>query len=306
MARLDRASVSYGSTAALRGVTMSLRPAEIYVLMGPNGSGKSTLVRLLAGSIQPQAGTVDVTGRAHGATTARRSVGFIPQDIALYPFLTARENCVAFGRIAGLSRAAAAAAADDALRMTACVEVAAIRVGRLSGGYRRRVNIAVALVAEPLLLILDEPTAGVDAKARDSIAQTLSDLRTNGTAILMITHDFEDADSLADRVGFLSGGVLVAEGEPRALIAGTFGSAKRWEMVFTTPPDETQRDLLLSEGAEQTSETSFLMFKDRDNADAMRFVETLERKGLALKDLRLSAPGLQTLYNRVCKTAEGA
>lgn len=190
--------------------------------------------------------------------------------------------------------------------MTACRAVAATRVGRLSGGYRRRVNIAVALVADPALLILDEPTAGVDAEARASIAQTLSELRTNGTSILMITHDFEDADTLADRVGFLSRGVLVAEGEPRALIDRSFGAAKQWEMVFKTAPDRSQRDLLLGEGAEQTDATSFRLFKTGDNADAMRFVETLERAGLMIKDLRLTAPGLQTLYKRFCQSGADA
>ena len=121
----------------------------------------------------------------------------------------------------------------------------------------------------------------------------------------MITHDFEDADTLADRVGFLSRGVLVAEGEPRSLIDRSFGSAKQWEMVFTAAPDRSQCDLLIAEGAEQIGATSFRMFKT-DNADAMRLVETLEREGLTIKDLRLSAPGLQTLYNRFCQAGADA
>ena len=305
VARLNSVSVRYGQTQALSDISMSLLPAQIYVLMGPNGSGKSTLVRLLAGSIKPSAGTVEIA-RARDARPAPGNVGLIPQEIALYPFLTARENCVAFARIAGLSRTEAAVVADDALRVTACVNVAATRVSRLSGGYRRRINIAVALVAGPDLLILDEPTAGVDAEARKSIAQTLSALRANGTSILMITHDFEDADTLADRVGFLSHGILVAEGEPRTLIDSSFGSAKQWELMFNAAPDRSQRDLLLAEGAEQIDAASFRMFKTSDNAGAMRFVETLEREGLTIKDLRLSAPGLQTLYNRFCETGSDA
>jgi ABC-2 type transport system ATP-binding protein len=289
VAVLDGASARHGATRVVDAVSLALWPGEVYVLMGPNGAGKSSLAGLLTGTLTPDSGAARVLGaRAGGAGRGRRAVSLVPQEIALYPWLTARENCRAFARIAGLDRREAAARADAALALARCADVGDVRVARLSGGYKRRVNIAAALVNEPRLLVLDEPTVGVDLGAKRAIGATIKTLRGMGAAILLITHDFEDADALADRAGFLRAGRLVGEGRPKALVAAIHGARKRIEIILAAPPGPVETYALREAGATPTAtDTVWLMFRVIADWNAGA-------------ELRLREPGLETLYGHFC------
>lgn len=286
----------------LDGVSLDFHAGRVHVLMGPNGAGKSSLVRLLAGSRQPDSGVIDVAPPLAG----RQAVGLVPQDIALYPWLTAFENCVAFGRILGMARGLARQRAEEALRLTRCDAIAATAVRHLSGGYKRRVNIAAALVGQPLFLILDEPTVGVDLAARRAIAETIEALRETGTAILLVTHDFAEADGLADHVAFLSRGRIVRQGVPRGLVDETFAKERRVEIVLTSPPDASHRAALADWGARPGgSDTHFLAYRAIDGWNATPLATELRALGLDIKELRLRDPGLECLFARVfAQTAE--
>jgi ABC-2 type transport system ATP-binding protein len=305
VATLDRASVRHGAIRAVEAVSLALWPGEVYVLMGPNGSGKSSLAGLLTGTLRPESGAARVLGASAGGDGhGRRAVSLVPQEIALYPWLTARENCLAFARVAGLGRHEAAARADQALALARCEDVADRRVARLSGGYKRRVNIAAALVNEPRLLVLDEPTVGVDLGAKRAIAATIKTLRAMDAAILLITHDFEDADALADRAGFLVGGRLVGEGAPTALVSAIHGASKRIEIILAAPPNAAETRALREAGARPTAtDTVWLMFRAIADWNAGAVIAALEAAGLVIAELRLRDPGLETLYGHFCEPA---
>jgi ABC-2 type transport system ATP-binding protein len=291
-------SFAYGAHRVLDDISLTFNAGAIHVLMGPNGAGKSSLVRLLAGSRKPLSGTIS------GLAIGRRAIGLVPQEIALYTWLTARENCRAFGRVFGLDRHAARERAEKVLRLTQCDAVADTPVRQLSGGFQRRVNIAAALVGDPLFLILDEPTAGVDLAARAAIAQTIETLRAAGTSVLMVTHDFAEADRLADHVAFLVDGRIVKQGEPRALVADAFGTAKRIEMSFVTPPVEAQRRLLAELGAQPIGQSAtFVAYRAVDGWNVNQMADELAAHGLKVAELRLRNPGLECLYERLCGQA---
>ena len=214
-----------------------MRPGEIYALLGPNGAGKTTLVRMICGRIKPQAGDIRLAGRdpfADGA--ARAALGLAPQALALYPLLTVAENLQAFARLAGLGGAAATEAVAQAMAVTRIDGRARTQVRYLSGGFQRRVNIAAAILAGPRLLVLDEPTVGVDLAAREAIGEVLRRLKGEGVGILLVTHDLDQAEDLADRVGFLSEGAKVLEGVPAMLIAEAFGDQMEVVVAATPPP----------------------------------------------------------------------
>ncbi len=217
----------------LRNVDFAIAEGEILVLLGPNGAGKSTLAKNITGRFRPETGRVRVAG-ADPATdaSARAAIGIVPQHVAIYPKLTGLENLIAFGRLMGLNRHEADTRARQGLRRVGLEERAHARVETLSGGMQRRVNIAAALLHEPKLLVLDEPTVGVDLASRQALAQVLRDLRDEGLAILLTTHDLTEAETLADRIAVLVAGEIVAVGTPDDVIHHAFGGRR---MVTISP-----------------------------------------------------------------------
>jgi len=215
---------AFGAHQALKGVSLEVTPGEIYALLGPNGAGKTTLVRAICGRLKPDSGEVRLAGRdPFSDGEARAALGLAPQALALYPQLTVAENLQTFASLAGLRGRAVGAAVARAMAVTKTAERADALVRHLSGGLQRRVNIAAAILADPRLLVLDEPTVGVDQTAKLAIGEALTQLKAEGVGILLVTHDLDQAGGLADRVGFLRDGEKVLEGAPDALIAEAFG-----------------------------------------------------------------------------------
>ena len=240
---------AYGAQTALRGVDLAVHPGEIYGLLGPNGAGKTTLIRAVCGRLKPNGGQVRIAGLdpfADGA--ARAALGLVPQSLALYGHLTVAENLDVFGRLSGLKGQPLKDAIAHAMGVTHIADRAATPVRHLSGGFQRRVNIAAAILHRPRLLVLDEPTVGVDPPAREAVGEVLRTLRGEGVAILIITHDLDQAGDLADRVGFLRDGRLVLEGEPAALIAEAFGGQMEVQVEIAGDLDPAQALRLAGEG----------------------------------------------------------
>ena len=215
----------YGSRQALAGLSLEVRAGEAVGLLGPNGAGKSTFVRLLTGAGQPDAGTIQLDGVRLGRR-GRRRLGVAPQDLALYLELSGEENLRFFGQLHGLTGRRLAARVAEVLDLTGLTDRARSRVSTWSGGMQRRLNLAAALVHEPDLLVLDEPTVGVDPQSRNRILDDLVALRAQGLAILYTTHRMDEAQRLCDRVGILAGGRLLALDSPRALIAQHGGASR--------------------------------------------------------------------------------
>ncbi|WP_082554641.1 ABC transporter ATP-binding protein [Caulobacter sp. Root1455] len=292
---------AYGGKPALRGVDLRLHPGEIYALLGPNGAGKTTLIRAICGRIRPDGGTVLLKGRDPARVPAARAgLGLVPQEIALYPNLTVAENIETFAALADVPRAGLAAAVRRALELTRTVDRAHVPVKHLSGGYKRRANIAAAIVHEPSLLILDEPTVGVDLDAREAVDTVIRGLRDLGVAVLMTTHDLDQAGALADRVGFLRDGQLVLEGRPKALIAEAFGERMEIQVHLAEEIDAAGESRLAAEGLERTGRPTVWTRLDADGyAVAGRLDKRLREAGLTPREVRVREPSLANLFTLV-------
>jgi ABC-2 type transport system ATP-binding protein len=215
----------YGEIAAVKGVDFAVRRGEILGFLGPNGAGKTTTISMLACLLPPTAGTATVCGfdLVRQSNEVRKRIGLVPQELALYPTLPARENLLFFGRIYGLSGKALGERVDWALELVGLADRANDTVQTYSGGMKRRVNIAAGLLHKPEILFLDEPTVGVDPQSRNYIFDNVERLNHEGLTILYTTHYMEEAERLCDRVAIIDRGQLIALDTPRALIDGLGG-----------------------------------------------------------------------------------
>jgi ABC-2 type transport system ATP-binding protein len=211
----------FGERVAVDGIGFEIAPGETYGLLGPNGAGKTTTISMVAGILEPDAGTVAVAGleMSTGAAPAKAAIGFVPQEVALYADLSAVENLRFFGRLQGLAGRRLAERIAAVLDVVGLADRGEDPIESYSGGMRRRANIAVGLLHEPALLILDEPTVGVDPHSRNQILESIETLGGAGLAVLYTTHYMEEAERLCDRVAIVDAGRLVAEGTRRELVA---------------------------------------------------------------------------------------
>jgi len=211
---------AFGERVAVDGVGFHIAPGETYGLLGPNGAGKTTTISMICGLLRRDAGEVFVAGLPIdiGSTTAKGAIGYVPQDLAIYPDLTARENLRFFGRLQRLRGKDLARRVDEVLEVIALSDRAKDRVETYSGGMKRRLNIGIGLLHGPRLLVLDEPTVGVDPQSRNAILSSVADLESEGMAILYTTHYMEEAERLCDRIGIIDEGRIQAEGTRRELV----------------------------------------------------------------------------------------
>ena len=222
----------YGERLAVDGVGFQVAAGETYGLLGPNGAGKTTTISMICGLLRRDGGEVTVAGvsldRDPGAVKA--AIGYVPQDVALYQDLTGRENLRFWARMYGLAGGELADRVDAALTVVGLTERAGDKVAAYSGGMQRRLNIAAGLLHRPRLLVLDEPTVGVDPQSRNAILENVEALGGEGVAVLYTTHYMEEAERLCDRVGIIDQGRLIAEGTRRELVA-TIGERDRIELA---------------------------------------------------------------------------
>jgi len=221
---------SYGQVRAVDGVDLEVYPKEIYGLLGPNGSGKTTTLSMLAGVLRPDEGAVKIDAVSVARSAARLKLGFVPQEIALYPQMTAAENVRFFGRMQGLHGQRLRERTADALELVGLGTYANRRVATFSSGMKRRANIAVALVHSPEVLIMDEPTVGVDPHSRNAILQQLTVLADAGCGIVFASHYMEEVQRLCTRIGIIDAGKIMATGTVAELMAR---SAARSRIVLT-------------------------------------------------------------------------
>jgi ABC-2 type transport system ATP-binding protein len=209
----------YRDLVAVDDLSFEIALGETYGLLGPNGAGKTTVISMVAGILSADAGEVYVAGQPMTtlSTAVKTQVGYVPQEVALYPDLSGRENLRFFCRLYGLGRAEGRSRTDEVLETIGLAQRGRDLVREYSGGMKRRLNIGVGLLHRPRLLILDEPTVGVDPQSRNAILGSVETLAAAGMAVLYTTHYMEEAQHLCDRVGIIDVGRLVAEGTPREL-----------------------------------------------------------------------------------------
>jgi ABC-2 type transport system ATP-binding protein len=296
---IEKLAFAYRDVEVLRDINLVARGGAVAALLGPNGAGKSTLIRCICGRLSPRAGQVRVSGGDPiRDASVRARIGLVPQQIALYSHLTVRENLSAFARLAGVARPEVDSAVRRTLMLCDLESVADRRAGRLSGGWQRRANIGCALTHDPGLLILDEPTVGIDPPAREEIERLLRRLAADGIAIVLTSHDLGQVELLADSVAFLAGGRIVATGRPDGLIREFFGSKRECRIEFADAPgpDAAGQLAALGLGPVGRPQRRWLGLVDGERAD--RIADELPPV-LEVVELRVRRPGLDTLWFRL-------
>jgi len=236
MIRLSGVSKSYGPIQAVDGVSLEIRPGETFGLLGPNGAGKTTTINILVGALRPDSGHVEIDGAADPTRPAlRRKIGVAPQAVSLYDELTAVENLTFFGRLYGLTGARLKERVEWALKFAGLEDRANDRVDTYSGGMQRRLNLASALLHAPAVLLLDEPTVGVDPQSRHHILENIAGLHNHGCTVLYTTHYMEEAQRLCDRVAIMDHGKVLALDTVDTLIE-RYGGATIVEAEVRRPP----------------------------------------------------------------------
>ncbi|MFN8162813.1 MAG: ATP-binding cassette domain-containing protein [Solirubrobacterales bacterium] len=292
---LERA---FGDVLAVRGIDLEVEEGEIYAFLGPNGAGKTTTVRMLTTLLLPSGGRASVAGHdvTREARAVRASIGVALQEAALDPLMTGRELIRLQATLQGIRTAEGRRRADDLLERVDLSEAADRRVGTYSGGMQRRLDLAAALVHEPRVLFLDEPTTGLDPVSRKTIWEEVRALNDDGTTVFLTTQYLEEADQLADDVGIIDRGTIVAEGTPESLKAEVGnphiqlqlaeGSVAQAEAICAPlgkllPPQDGKRVLLeVKNGA----------------ADIPRVVRALDEAGIAVESLELVRPTLDDVF----------
>ena len=289
--RVEGARRAFGRVQALAGLDLELRAGTWLAVLGPNGAGKTSLLRAIVGRLSLDAGRVEVLGeRVDGRPRARalRRVGLIPQDVAVYDALTVRENLETFAAFHGVARRSIADRAAWALDWTDLAIRADERAGRLSGGMRRRLNIACGVLHDPAVVLLDEPTVGVDAATRDRILAMLDTLRSGGAALVHSSHDLHEIEQIDDRVAIVRGGRVVAEGFARELIAARHTGGREVRMTLDAP---LARDALGSgftvDGVEVHGRIEAIA------SGLAALLASVEAAGRTVRDLELEGGGLE-------------
>lgn len=271
MIQLNGVSRSFGDLLAVDQFSIEIPRGEIFGLLGPNGAGKSTLVSMISGQLRPTSGSVLVNGLPPVSIAAKRQMGIAPQSLAVYEELSARDNLEFFGRLYGLNGAGLKSSCEKVLEFVGLSDRAADRVEHYSGGMKRRLNLAIALLHEPQVLLLDEPTVGVDPQSRNRLFESILALKEQGKTIVYTTHYMEEAEKLCDRVAIVEQGKLLALDSVNRLIRQHGGeSLLSWS----------------SAGAQQSIKT----------ADPLSEIQRLLATGCDMSELSLARPNLEQVF----------
>lgn len=286
---------TFGAQKALEGVSLSIAPGEILGLLGPNGAGKTTLVRSVVGRVRPDSGALSVFGLPPTHRAAPGFRGWVPQEIALYPLLTPRENLWTFGRYQGLASAALDAAIDRSLDWIGLADRAKDKTADLSGGMKRRLNIGAGTIHGPRLLLLDEPTVGVDPQSRERIYTMIAELKAQGVALLYTTHYMEEAERLCDRIAIIDHGRIIAEGTREQLVRQTLGNRQTVTIDADAPVSEGLRDTLTAMGASVDGSVVRILADDAPR-QIRELLEAFHGKETAIRDLTLKRASLEEVF----------
>nr|WP_156040288.1 ABC transporter ATP-binding protein [Alicyclobacillus macrosporangiidus] len=283
---------SYGANLALADVTLTVRRGTCFGLLGPNGAGKSTAMKILCGVLKPDAGQVSVLGLdvARDPVAARRLVGYVPQDITLYESLTAVDNLRFFGGLYGLRGAALANHVQEALRRVGLASRARDRVGTYSGGMKRRLNIAAALLHRPQLLILDEPTVGVDPQSRNHILELIRGLRADGVTVVYATHYMEEAEAVCDDVAILDHGRVLTQGSLGEVLARHAPRAVYVAWGAGAPPQCPEAHEVLPH------RRGWVVRSPQPLTVMRRVIDHAESQSIRLEALELMRPSLESVF----------
>jgi len=289
---------TYGDLVAVDDVGFTIEAGETYGLLGPNGAGKTTTISMIAGLLDPDGGTAVVDGSeiTTRSTAAKAAIGLVPQDLAIYPDLTARENLRFFGKLYALGDDLDRRV-DEVLEIIELTDRADDRTKEYSGGMKRRLNIGIGLLHEPELLILDEPTVGVDPQSRNAILESVEQLGARGMAVLYTTHYMEEAERLCDRVGIIDAGSIIAEGTRRELVEIVGGRDRLHIEIKGDPSALIPRITALPDVESCTATTHSIEVVATDGSRALPdVIFAIRDAGLGVLSVDVSEPDLESVF----------
>lgn len=237
---LQNVRKTYRGREALKGISLELRPGELLGFFGPNGAGKTTMIRCISGLLKPDSGTITRHPFDHAddddpGNDEPIRLGLVPQNLAVYPDLTVQQNLEVFGRLEGVSGKALKHRIGEVLEWAALKDRTRSLTKTLSGGMQRRLNIACSVLHDPDILLLDEPTVGVDPQSRERIYEMMQQLTADGAAVLLTTHQLEEVETRCDRIVVMDHGTIVADGTLSELVSRTIGQPHRVILKFDRP-----------------------------------------------------------------------
>jgi ABC-2 type transport system ATP-binding protein len=291
--QVDTLIKRFGQVVAVDRISLQMRPGECLGLLGPNGAGKSTLIRAIAGRVIPDSGQVAIFGHPAGSSQARAALGWVPQDLALYPRLSAKENLHSFGRYYGLTGKKLEEAVTRCLDWAALQDRAGDLVSTLSGGMKRRLNMAAGLIHQPRLVLMDEPTVGVDPQSRNRIFEMIEALRTEGITIIYTTHYMEEAERLCDRIAIVDHGRIIALDTREALVQDSFASRSQVFARLEGAPGKVS-EWVESRGGRLVENTA--EFTIEGPKEIAILLDAASEAGLELVDLSLRRPNLESVF----------
>jgi ABC-2 type transport system ATP-binding protein len=296
--KVEQLSKTFETVRAVDGVSFEVQEGEIYGLLGPNGAGKTTTISMIAGLLKADSGRILIGGTdfAIDPAKAKRMMGVVPQEIALYTELSGRENLEFWGRMAGLPGAEARRRASELLSALSLADRAKDAIKTYSGGMQRRINLGAALLHRPRLLLLDEPTVGIDPQARMNVLEFIRGLRADGTGILYTTHYLEEAERLCRRIGIIDHGKLLAEGtlaELQERLGGDQVFVLEGELAAAAPdswPEFNRKFRVLQKA---TNQILVAAIGSRDPVDCLRELLALPIK---IQNVTLKRPNLNDVF----------
>jgi ABC-2 type transport system ATP-binding protein len=283
----------YGEREAVRGVSFGVLEGEIFGLLGPNGAGKTTTIGMIASAIPHSGGAIGILG--HPAGSLNHRIGLVPQDLGLYPSLTADENLRFFGRIYGVEGEELDNRVGSLLRLMGLTVRRDDPVSIYSGGMKRRLNLACGLIHEPKLLLLDEPTVGVDPQSRERIFTAVEELASRGMAVLYTTHYMEEAERLCHRVAIMDEGRFLAEGTVQEL-AGTVGTGNSISVTFKMPPSRSLIEKLNERGGRLSGPDRFIWTRSSAEMLVPDILRLAAEEANAVADLVVHRPNLGEVF----------
>ncbi|MEO5895665.1 MAG: ABC transporter ATP-binding protein [Vicinamibacterales bacterium] len=295
--QVSNAHKKFGAVTALAGAGFELRQGELLALLGPNGAGKTTLIRAIAARVKLDSGDIRIFDRPVTRGSTPPELGIVPQEIALYPLLSARENLEIFGRLQGLTGATLSSHVAWALERTALTDRQKESVKQFSGGMRRRLNIACGVVHKPKVVLLDEPTVGVDPQSRDRIYDMLSELTQSGVSLVLTTHHLEEAEARCSRTVIIDHGKVIAAGTLPELVDQTIGR-HRLVTLRLDGPINGDTALLASDRVEiDPADRRVLRARMHDVATELPpLLERIRQTGLLVDDVEVRGPSLQAVF----------
>ena len=290
---MDSLVKRFGAVTAVDGISLELRSGECLGLLGPNGAGKSTLIRSIVGRVIPDAGSISVFGAPADSMAARNTLGWIPQELALYPRLTCGENLESFGRYHGLRGVALDQAVAKCLGWATLTDRAGELVKNLSGGMKRRLNMAAGMIHAPKLVLMDEPTVGVDPQSRNHIFEMIEKLRDEGMSIIYTTHYMEEAERLCDRIAIVDHGKVIALGTNAELVANAFGTRSQVMARFGGVDKRVSAWITERGGRVVDGAAEFTVERPSEIAELL---EGATKAGFELVDVALHRPNLESVF----------